>query len=153
MGPEGCEYCEKQKAEQALSSGQVILTDYLVENITKQRALRNMTLGTLEPNEVIPYLKENLHWRISDVSSSSSPTHSIPIIFMATATNILDLQQNNVDIPREDARMSDLKVSVAMGKATHFGLASEFSSYEDYQVLWEVTQNRPAGANPGDLGL
>ena len=49
--------------------------------------------------------------------------------------------------------MSDLKVSVAMGKATHYGLASDLSLYEDYRVLWEITENRPAGANPGDLGL
>ena len=68
MGPEGCEYCDKQKAEQALSSGQVILTDYLVENIIKQETLRNIPLRTLNPDEVIPYLKENLHWRVTDVS-------------------------------------------------------------------------------------
>lgn len=49
--------------------------------------------------------------------------------------------------------MSALKISVAMGKATHYAEASRFSRYEDYEVLWVVTQQRLAGANPGDLGL
>ena len=46
-----------------------------------------------------------------------------------------------------------MKVSVAMGTATHFGQASRLSVYQDYEVLWEVTENRPAGAAPGELGL
>ena len=71
MGPEGCEYCEKQQADHALSAGQVILTDYLVENITKSIALRGITLRSLDPADVIPYLRENLHWRVMDVSTST----------------------------------------------------------------------------------
>ena len=40
-----------------------------------------------------------------------------------------------------------------MGKATHFGAASQLSVCMDYEVLWEVTENRPAGAAIGELGL
>ena len=67
-GPEGCENCKTQEATGALSSGQVILTDYLAENIAKQRQLRGAPLTSLARDEVIAYLKRNLHWRISDVS-------------------------------------------------------------------------------------
>ncbi|KAL9034629.1 MAG: hypothetical protein Q9214_006960 [Letrouitia sp. 1 TL-2023] len=69
IGPEGCENCKNQRAEGGLSSGQLILTDYLVENIKKEEELRGMTLTSLSRNEVVAYLQKNLHWRISDVSS------------------------------------------------------------------------------------
>jgi tyrosinase len=49
--------------------------------------------------------------------------------------------------------MPSLKISVAMGKATHYAEADRFSEYGDYEVLWAVTEGRLAGANPGDLGL
>lgn len=68
VGADGCENCRAQREEGALLSGQVILTDYLVENITKERTLRGLTLQSLSREQVIEYLKKNLHWRISDVS-------------------------------------------------------------------------------------
>lgn len=47
--------------------------------------------------------------------------------------------------------MPSLKVSVAMGRATHFIAADVPSKYENYEVLYEVSEGRPAGAVPGDL--
>lgn len=47
--------------------------------------------------------------------------------------------------------MPALKISVAMGKATHFSDPSQFSKYEKYEVLYEVSGGRRAGANLGDL--
>lgn len=47
--------------------------------------------------------------------------------------------------------MPSLKISVAMGKATHFAEASRFSKYESYEVLWAVSEGRLGGANQGDL--
>lgn len=67
MGPEGCEYCKVQEVEHALSAGQVILTDYLIEHVTKQKTLRGIPLRSLDKDQVIHYLKENLHWRVTDV--------------------------------------------------------------------------------------
>lgn len=52
-------------------------------------------------------------------------------------------------IPKEN--MPSLKVSVAMGRATHFAEASHFSKYENYEVLYEISEGRLAGASPGDL--
>ena len=69
VAPEGCESCKVQKAEHALSAGQVVLTDYLIEHITKQETLRGIPLRSLDKDQVIPYLKENLHWRVTDVGS------------------------------------------------------------------------------------
>ena len=67
---DGCDNCKDQLEEHALTAGQVVLTDYLVENIAKQRQQRGLTLETLSRQEVIQYLRTNLHWRITDVSTS-----------------------------------------------------------------------------------
>lgn len=45
-----------------------------------------------------------------------------------------------------------MKVSVAVGKATHYAEKGRFSRYEDYEVLWDITSGRRAGAERGDLG-
>lgn len=66
-GPEGCANCHRQKQDHELSTGQVILTDYLVEHITKSIQDRGLTLQSLSREDVVEYLKKNLHWRISDV--------------------------------------------------------------------------------------
>ena len=67
VGPEGCESCQVQQAEHALSAGQVVLTDYLIEHATKQRTLRGIPLHSMDKDQMIPYLKDNLHWRVTDV--------------------------------------------------------------------------------------
>lgn len=64
----GCANCKKQRDEHALFTGQVILTDYLIEHITLGQPQRGLTLTTLDNDEVVAYLKKNLHWRITDVS-------------------------------------------------------------------------------------
>lgn len=69
-GPEGCSNCKEQQEEGVLYSGQVILTDYLAENIYERREQGGLTLSSLSQDEVSAYLKRNLHWRIVDVSLS-----------------------------------------------------------------------------------
>jgi tyrosinase len=64
----GCENCKKQQEEGALFSGQVILTDYLIERVMLAEEQRGLTLTSLNRDEVVEYLKKNLHWRITDVS-------------------------------------------------------------------------------------
>lgn len=66
----GCENCKQQQDEHALYSGQVILTDYLIERITLGEAQRGLTLTCLDEEEVVAYLKINLHWVITDVGLS-----------------------------------------------------------------------------------
>lgn len=68
----GCSNCKKQRDEHALFSGQVILTDYLIELITLAQPQRGLTLMSLDNDEVVAYLKKNLHWRITDVISVTS---------------------------------------------------------------------------------
>jgi tyrosinase len=49
-------------------TGQVIITDPLVEQIQRQITHRGMQLRSLDREDVVAYLKTNLHWRITDVS-------------------------------------------------------------------------------------
>ncbi|RDL34449.1 Uncharacterized protein BP5553_07577 [Venustampulla echinocandica] len=123
VDPSGCANCIRQQDNGELSTGQCILTDYLVEHIQKDVVGRGIQLKSLEKDEVVNYLKANLHWRITD--------------------------QNSVIVPKES--VANLKVSVAVGHATHFLQAATPSKYENYEVLWEVTEGRLAGAVPGDL--
>ena len=41
-----------------------------------------------------------------------------------------------------------LKVSVAMGKATHFAESAQLSRYRNYEALYEITADRAGGARP-----
>jgi hypothetical protein len=49
-------------------TGQVIITDTLVEHIRRQITNRDMQLQSLGREDVVTYLKTNLHWRVTDVS-------------------------------------------------------------------------------------
>ena len=49
-------------------TGQVIITDHLVEQIQRQVTHRGMQMQSLDREDVVAYLKMNLHWRITDVS-------------------------------------------------------------------------------------
>lgn len=63
----GCSSCKEAELERELLSGQVILTDYLIERIYNGDEYQGLVLSSLDRQEVVPYLQKNLHWRISDV--------------------------------------------------------------------------------------
>jgi Tyosinase C-terminal domain len=69
-----CTNCQTQKAKQFLYGSAVsltkILTDY-IKSGERQPLLPSpdgMDLKTLDPDDVIPFLRRNLHWRVVDVS-------------------------------------------------------------------------------------
>lgn len=71
-----CENCKKQQEENILYGSVVpltkTLTDY-VKSAERQPPLPapdGLVLKSLEPEEVIPFLRRNLHWRVLDVSYS-----------------------------------------------------------------------------------
>ena len=64
----GCSNCKRQEQAHALLTGQVIITDPLVEHIERQITHGGMQLRSLSREDVVEYLKTNLHWRITDVS-------------------------------------------------------------------------------------
>lgn len=64
----GCNNCKRQEQNHALMTGQVIITDPLVEHIERQITHGGMQLRSLSREDVVEYLKTNLHWCITDVS-------------------------------------------------------------------------------------
>lgn len=64
----GCNNCKRQEQTHARMTGQVIITDTLVEYIQREITRQGMQLRSLAREDVVGYLKKNLHWRITDVS-------------------------------------------------------------------------------------
>lgn len=75
--PGGCANCKAQAKENSESTGQIVLTNALMTRfkqklIHENREIDDDVLGSMEREEVERFLKRNLHWRITDVSSDSS---------------------------------------------------------------------------------
>jgi tyrosinase len=78
-------------------------------------------LVSMEPEDVVPFLKTNLRWR------ATSPEGLVPV-----------------------EELPGLRVSVAVGKADHFADQTRLSRFYDYKGANEVTTGRPQGAGPED---
>ncbi len=124
--PEGCPNCRAQQDDHAESTGRVILTNALITRWKNQiRYPREddgpQTLGSMEPDDVVKFLKYNMHWRVTSMGE------------------LVDFN-----------RIPSLKVSVAAGKADHYADRSKLSRFYDYRGAYQVTQGRPGGAGPED---
>jgi len=113
-GPDGCGNCRRQEAIAAKSTGQVPITTALLRNIQDgENPLKSLKLHHVEP-----YLKANLHWKVTRAGGIEVPLESIP----------------------------SLKVSLAAGKGNHYKDKAKPSRYHDYTVIHSVTEGRPGGA-------
>lgn len=53
-----------------------------------------------------------------------------------------------MNVPLES--IPSLKVSLAVGKGTHYSDHTKLSDYHDYHVIHSVTDGRPGGLRRGD---
>ncbi|KAL9607640.1 MAG: hypothetical protein Q9167_007463 [Letrouitia subvulpina] len=124
--PAGCQNCRNQQHDHSKSTGRVVLTNALITRF-KNRVPHEpdddgpRTLAGMEPHHVVPFLKSNFHWRVTSMGTLLDP-EAIP----------------------------SLKVSVAVGKASHYADRTKLSEFHDYKGAFEVTQGRPGGAGPED---
>lgn len=128
----GCTNCRSQEASKILSSGTVVLTNALItrwknalvhtprERFSDDPEIPRV-LASMEPEDVIPFLKTELRWRVT------SPEGLVPV-----------------------EELPSLRVSVAVGKADHFADQTRLSRFYDYKGANEVTTGRPQGAGPED---
>lgn len=79
----GCANCRAQAEMQLQSTGQIVLTNALVTRHKQQllhdnrySGTENDVLASMEPEDVVKFLKRNLHWRVSDVGNHSSGSHT-----------------------------------------------------------------------------
>ncbi|KAK6532574.1 hypothetical protein TWF281_006758 [Arthrobotrys megalospora] len=68
-----CSNCETQSEEHTVVTGQVSLTNALLDDVEDPAN----GLNSLIPEEVIPYLQRHLHWRITDPNGREIPRQSI----------------------------------------------------------------------------
>ncbi|KAK4691376.1 hypothetical protein P7C71_g5612, partial [Lecanoromycetidae sp. Uapishka_2] len=124
--PEGCQNCRNQQHDHTKSTGRVILTNALITRFKNQVPHVPVgdgprTLASMKPEDVVPFLKANFHWRVTSMGALVDPD-----------------------------RIPSLKVSVAVGKANHYADRSKLSEFHDYKGAHEITQGRPGGAGPDD---
>lgn len=74
----GCENCAKQKRDHLQVTGQIPLTNALLTRF-KQKIPHEtesgeiMTLTGMNPEQIVPFLQAQFHWRVTDVSSKPQP--------------------------------------------------------------------------------
>ena len=126
--PAGCGNCHAQAADRVLSSGRVVLTNSLITRWKHQMdhephdGSDRHVLGSMDPSDVVPFLQANLQWRITSQLGELVQPEQIP----------------------------SLKVVFVLGKADHFKDENRPSIFRDYVPAYEVTENKPNGANEGD---
>jgi tyrosinase len=124
----GCDNCRKQQAEKVQSTGRVILTNALITRFKNQlvhtpsREDGVTVLGGMDPENVIPFLRDNLHWRVTSMGK-------------------------DIDIASE---LPSLKVSLGVGKADFYADRSKMSRFYDYKDAHIVTEGHPGGATHED---
>lgn len=63
----GCANCQRQELNHTRMAGQVILTDRLVELVKREIPRGGIVLQSLARQDVVPFLRHNLNWIVTDV--------------------------------------------------------------------------------------
>lgn len=114
-----CAKCRADAADELMVSGTVPLTSALLQDILEDD---DSPLASLRPDEVVPYLRENLAWKVT----------------------LFDGQE------RDAAAVPGLKVSVASTEVT-IGEEDGLPDYSDeYTIHPEATEGKPAGLSVGE---
>ncbi|KAF5988305.1 di-copper centre-containing protein [Fusarium bulbicola] len=123
----GCGNCRSQAADHTKSTGRVVLTNALITRWknriphTPDDPNAPKVLQSMKPEDVVEFLKHNLHWRVTSLGR-----------------------------PVDLGRIPSLKVALGVGKADHFVDKAKLSQYYGYKGAHQVTQGRPGGAGPED---
>lgn len=112
----GCENCRDAAEAHKLVTGTIPLTGALGDRLGKDK------VGALEPSQIVPYLKKELHWRIQ--------RHDETVI--------------------ERAEMPSLKISVAHVSVALPDNIAEFPKWGDSTKEAGVTTGRAGGATEND---
>jgi len=110
-----CGKCKSDAESHVIITGTVPLTAGLIDQYKKGN------LGSMDKENVLPYLKDNLHWRVTLADGSDKRREEVPGLGVSVVTTDVEIQQ---------------------------GGRQRFSGA--YQVHPEVTEGRPAGHNAGD---
>lgn len=122
LGKPGCANCKKNQDEKLKATGQIPLTNPLLtrykQQIPHETESGEITiLAGMEPEQVVPFLQKNFHWRVTD--------HEGFVI--------------------DKTRVTGLKVSVAVGTGHHFTDITKLSKFTDYKILYDITADAKSG--------
>jgi tyrosinase len=110
-----CDKCQIDAARDLVVTGTVPLTSALLEHISSGQ------LASLEPNDVVPYLQKNLHWRVSLFDGSEQPRDQVVGLKVGICSTVVHIDERNLPV---------------------------YSN--NYDIHLDVTDGRPAGYSPGD---
>lgn len=89
-----CRRCQEGRASGQQISGQIPITLALVE-----RYLAGM-VDSLTPEDVIPYLQKNLHWRVALASGELQDRQDLNNLLVSVVTNEVTVPANPYDLPK-----------------------------------------------------
>ncbi|KAF9878953.1 hypothetical protein CkaCkLH20_03853 [Colletotrichum karsti] len=89
-----CGNCQQGRARGQQITGQVPLTLALVE-----RYLAGM-VDSLEPEDVVPYLQKNLHWRVALANGEVQDRSAVNGLLVSVVTDEVTIPGNPTDLPR-----------------------------------------------------
>ncbi|OLN86707.1 Tyrosinase 5 [Colletotrichum chlorophyti] len=89
-----CKNCQEGRASGQRITGQIPLTLALVE-----RYLAGL-VGSLAPEDVIPYLQKNLHWRVTLPSGEQQARSALNNLLVSVVTNEVTIPSNVADLPQ-----------------------------------------------------
>ncbi|KAF3937797.1 Tyrosinase [Dactylella cylindrospora] len=72
-GDGACSNCEQQSEDHTIVTGQISLTNALLDDVEDP----SNGLNSLLPEEVTPYLQRHLHWRVTDLNGVDIPREQI----------------------------------------------------------------------------
>ena len=119
---ESCPNCRVQAGGGLLLGDGIQLTHSLLDLIKSGQMVNGLRLESLEPEDVVPFLTRNLHWRILD----------------------------NFGQERQREEVGGLKVQVMERLVSLPLLEGDAHVFEEYTVHADITHGRPGGLNRGE---
>ncbi|KAK1758806.1 Di-copper centre-containing protein [Echria macrotheca] len=110
-----CAKCREDQANDQSITGVVSLTSALVQDYTEGR------LASLKPEDVVPYLTANLHWRVLVDGVTDVPREEVPGLVVCVSSATVGFDENG--LPRYST---------------------------DHTLHPEITDGRPAGLSAGE---
>ncbi|KAK6505603.1 hypothetical protein TWF481_007496 [Arthrobotrys musiformis] len=124
-GAGGCENCAKQKAGKILSTGQILLSKSILDQIVPNHDFPQIHRLN-QVRDITEFLKENLHWKVTDFGG-----------------NILDINGDD---------FKDLKISAAIGKMIYYHDVTRPPKFGHYDIVTDITEHKPLGLSAHEVG-
>lgn len=118
----GCESCAVQEGEGLVYGDTVGLTEALLVYVASGEVVHGFGVRSLRGEEVVPFLRRNLHWRVVNATGEDVPREVVRSLKIGVFSEQVHLPKEVTDLPR----------------------------FEGRRLHYEITAGRPNGLNPGE---